>query len=573
MLGVDAGGPILKGDWPDTTVARWGLPVAMLVVGMFMSILDVTIVNVAIPAIQKDFGGSLDDVLWVATAYTLTLGVVVPVTSWLGDRFGLTNLYIGSLLAFAACSGLCGLAWNLDVLVLARVLQAIPGGILPVVTLTMLYRIVPERQIGTAMGMYGLGAIVAPAIGPVLGGYLVEYLNWRLVFYINAPVGLLGAVASYFLVPKLRKTTTQRFDFAGFIAIALGLFAILLAASEGGSWGWTGYRILMLLTFGVLALATFIVIELQVEHPLIEVRLFKIGQFAVPVLLIGLLFINLLSGSFYIPVFLQQGQGMEAFDAGLLILPQAIAMCLVMPVSGLLYDKIGPRWLAVVGMLVTAYGTYLMCAINVDMTRMDLIIWTSVRAAGMGLAIMPMMTASIDAVPPAFTNQGSAILNVVQQVAGALGLATLGALATGQQAQLLADRGSTTSPNASFAPGGNGMDASTFATGYRLAEHLQAQVLAVSYANMFLILALVTLGCALFALRLRTATAKTDDSGNDAPGRDILEPAQLAAVAPEAGGGGHEFEPTEAPPLQARDEENQQHRPTTSKPHATSRAH
>jgi EmrB/QacA subfamily drug resistance transporter len=487
----------------------------MLVVGMFMSILDVTIVNVAIPAIQKDFGGGLEDVLWVATAYTLTLGVVVPVTSWLGDRFGLTNLYIGSLLGFAACSALCGLAWNLDILVIARVLQAIPGGILPVVTLTMLYRIVPERQIGTAMGMYGLGAIVAPAIGPVLGGYLVEYLNWRLVFYINAPVGVLGAVASYFLVPKLRKTRTQRFDFVGFIAIALGLFAILLAASEGESWGWTGYRILMLLTFGALALATFVVIELQVEHPLIEIRLFKIGQFALPVLLIGLLFINLLSGAFYIPVFLQQGQSMGAFDAGLLILPQAIAMCLVMPVSGLLYDKIGPRWLAVAGMLVTAYGTHLMCAINADMTRMDLIIWTSVRAAGMGLAIMPMMTASIDAVPPAFTNQGSAILNVVQQVAGALGLATLGALAAGQQAQLLADRGALTSPSSSFASDSGSISASTFATVYRLVERLQAQVLAVSYANMFLLLTFVTLGCSLSALFLRSAPVKAGSDRAD----------------------------------------------------------
>lgn len=526
MLGVDAGGPAPKSGGPDTTVVRWGLPVAVLVVGMFMSILDVTIVNVAIPAIQKDFGGGLDDVLWVATAYTLTLGVVVPVTSWLGDRFGLSNLYIGSLLGFAAGSALCGIAWNLEILVAARILQAIPGGILPVVTLTTLYRIVPERQIGTAMGMYGLGAIVAPAIGPVLGGYLVEYLNWRLVFYINTPVGVLGAVAAYFLVPKLRRTSTQRFDFAGFAAIALGLFAILLAASEGQSWGWTGYRILMLLTFGALALATFVVIELEVEHPLIEIRLFRISQFALPVVLIGLLFINLLSGAFYIPVFLQQGQSMEAFDAGLLILPQAIAMCLVMPVSGLLYDKIGPRWLAVIGMLVCAYGTYLMCAINADMTRFDLMIWTSVRAAGMGLAIMPMMTASINAVPPTFTNQGSAILNVVQQVAGALGLATLGALATGQQAQLLADRAALGTPATSMSSSGGGtFNPSTFATAYQLMQHFQAQVLATSYANMFLLLTLVTLGCSLAAMVLRAThpTAEPADQRTD----DVDTPARV----------------------------------------------
>jgi EmrB/QacA subfamily drug resistance transporter len=384
----------------------------------------------------------------------------------------------------------------------------------------MLYRIVPERRIGTAMGMYGLGAIVAPAIGPVLGGYLVEYLNWRLVFYINAPVGALGALAAYWLVPKLRKTTAQRFDFAGFTAVAVGLFAILLAASEGESWGWTGYRILTLLTLGVLALATFVVIELQVEHPLIELRLFRTGQFSLPIVLIGLLFINLLSGAFYIPVFLQQGQGMEPFDAGLLILPQAIAMCLVMPVSGLLYDKVGPRWLAVVGLLACAHGTYLMCAINPDMTRLDLILWTSLRSAGMGLAIMPMMTAAINAVPPAMTNQGSAIMNVFQQVAGALGLATLGALATAQQAQLLADRASLTRTDASLGTHNGTLSRAAFAAIYRQAEHLQAQILGTSYANMFLMLTLLTLACSMAALLLRSAPINADTSSPPAPVAD-----------------------------------------------------
>jgi EmrB/QacA subfamily drug resistance transporter len=356
---------------------------------------------------------------------------------------------------------------------------------------------------------------------------LVEYLNWRLVFFINAPVGLLGALAAVLLVPKLPRTSPQRFDFAGFVTIALGLSAILLAASRGESWGWTGYRVLILFTVSLLSLATFVVIELEVEHPLIQIRLLRIAHFSLPVALIGLLFINLLGGSFYIPVFLQQVQKKEAFDAGLLILPQAIAMCAVMPISGLLYDRIGPRWLATIGMLVTAYGSYLTSAISPEMTREAVIVWSCVRAAGMGLAIMPMMTAAIDAVPAAETNQGSAILNVVQQVAGALGLATLGALASAQQAQLLADRSSLMRPLPAIGAPNGTPTPEQFATGYRVAEHLTADAVATSYANMFLVLALLPLLCSAAAPFLRSAPASST-SGAKSPS----PPAQPKATRP-----------------------------------------
>src|SRR3954447_11724774 len=175
--------------------AAWIGPLAGLIVGMFMSVLDSSIVNVAIPDIQNELSGSPDSVAWVVTGYTLALGVVVPLSGWLGMRFGQSRLYIVSVLGFAAGSALCGLAWNLDSLIAFRILQAIPGGVLPVVTLTMLYQIVPLENIGAAMGLYGLGVVVAPAVGSVLGGYLVEFTDWRVIFYINVPIGLLGAAA------------------------------------------------------------------------------------------------------------------------------------------------------------------------------------------------------------------------------------------------------------------------------------------------------------------------------------------------------------------------------------------
>ncbi|MDQ3904994.1 MAG: MFS transporter, partial [Actinomycetota bacterium] len=196
---------------------RWGLPLLVLIIGMFMSVLDTSIVNVAIPTIQNEFGGTTDDVEWVVTGYTLTLGVVVPITAWLGDRVGLKQLYNLALLAFAAGSALCGLAGGLNSLVIFRILQAAPGGILPVITLAILLRIVPRHQLGAAMGLYGLGIVFAPGIGPVLGGYLVEYVNWRLIFYINVPIGILGALAATLVLPQFPRLAGRRFDLLGFL--------------------------------------------------------------------------------------------------------------------------------------------------------------------------------------------------------------------------------------------------------------------------------------------------------------------------------------------------------------------
>ncbi|MDQ2708160.1 MAG: multidrug efflux MFS transporter [Actinomycetota bacterium] len=506
-----------------TTPAAWGLPLAVMVVGVFVSVLDTTIVNVAVPAIQKDFGGSLPDVLWIATSYTLTLGVVVPISSWLGDRFGLSRVYLVALLAFAAGSALCGLAWNLNVLIAFRILQAVPGGILPVITLTMVYRIVPKDKIGAAMGMYGLGIVVAPALGPVLGGYLVQYADWRLVFFINVPIGLLGALAAYLLVPKIGKAVAHRFDLAGFATVAYGLFAVLLAASKGEDWGWTGYRVLALLISGTLSLALFVVIELEVADPLLDLRVLKVWPFTNSLLLLTLLTVNLLAVAFYIPVFLQQGRGLQAFEAGLLTMPQALVMGALMPIAGRVYDKIGPRWLAAIGLTICAYGTYLMGGLTPDTTNTEIVIWTCVRAFGMGLAMMPIMTSGLAAVPAALTNQASAMNNVARQVAGSLGLAGFAVLATAQQTQMFSDRATLTPATAA----GAASSGAGFAPLYQRFQHLNLEVLAASYADLFLITAGLAVLGAIGALLLRSGPA-----------------APTSAPAPRA-------DPTVAPPLAA----------------------
>ena len=500
------------------------MPLAVLVAGMFMSVLDISIVNVAIPTIQNDFGATTDDVQWVVTGYTLALGVVVPVTAWLGDRFGLSRVYNLALLAFAAGSALCGLAWDLNSLVIFRIVQAIPGGILPVITLSILYRIVPREKLGAAMGLYGLGIVFAPAVGPTLGGYLVEYVDWRLIFYINVPVGILGAVAAALVLPRFPTVAGRRFDVLGFVTIASGLFAVLLALSEGESWGWASYRVLMLITYSALSLALFVVIELQVADPLLDIRIFRHRAFTYTLLLIAVLMVVMFGVLFYIPLFLQQAQGLGAFDAGLTLLPQALVMGFLMPIAGRIYDRIGPRWPAAIGLAIVAIGTYQLHTLTLDSSRGHVMWLLVIQGAGLGMAMMPIFTGGIAVIPMTEVNAASAFNNVVQRVSGALGLAVLTAILTTQQAQQMAGRAALMPANmptpdlGPTAPPGAGV----YAT-YTLTK---LQVFVGAIDDLFLIASVLSALAAVGALvLLRSGPAPATPAGFTTPQQAPAPPA------------------------------------------------
>jgi EmrB/QacA subfamily drug resistance transporter len=487
--------------------AGWGLSLVVLVTGMFMSVLDISIVNVAIPTMQNDFGVTTDEIQWVATAYSLALGVVVPVSAYCADRFGPTRVYNISLLGFAAGSALCGLAWNLNSMIVFRVFQAIPGGVLPVVTLTILYRIVPKDRIGAAMGMYGLGIIVAPAVGPTLGGYLVEYVDWRLIFFINVPVGILGTIAAIMVLKKFPGVDNGRFDVVGFLCIATGLFTLLLALTEGQDWGWTSYKVMILITTGVLSLALFVIVELEVERPLLDVRVFRYWPFTNSLLLISVLSVGLFSVLFYIPLFLQQAQGLGAFEAGLLLLPQALVMAVCMPIAGRVYDRFGPRWPAVIGLSINAWGTYELHALTLDTTHAHLVWLLCLRAFGMGIGMMPVMTGGIAAVPPSQVSRASAFNNVVQRSSAALGLAVLTAVVTRTQAQMGDDRAGLMATGTAIPPMGSGRTGEMMGM-YAVYQQTQLQVFVEAMDVLFIITAIITGVGVVLAFFLRSGPVK-----------------------------------------------------------------
>jgi EmrB/QacA subfamily drug resistance transporter len=505
----DEGSPA-RAQAPSERTDNWGLPLAVVVVGMFMSVLDTSIVNVAIPTMQKQFNVTADDIEWVSTTYTLCLGVIVPTSAWLGDRIGLRKLYLISLIAFAVFSALCGTATDLPTMVVYRILQAIPGGVIPVTCLTILYRMVPPDKVGAAMGLYGFGIVVAPGVGPAMGGYLVEYVDWRLIFYINVPIGILGAVAAVFILPDFSGASTRRFDAPGFLCVAAGLFALLLAVSEGQIWGWTSYPVLILLIVSLNLLVLFVAVELWVPEPLLDVRVFTSVSFVRSLVLVVITYMGMFGVLYLWPQFLQNDQNLTPMNTGLVLLPQAAVMGVLMPFAGRIYDRIGARWPAVIGLTLITMATVMMIGVRSDSTRPEIIAWMMVRAAGMGICMMPIMTAGISALPTRLSSVGSAYNTLFQRVSSALGVSAMTAMSTANAAQVSADRSALSRPGVADTPPGIEAVTSQGPHGViGLWEQVQAQVLAESYRDVFVALAVMSaLGIPLaFLLRGRPSVS------------------------------------------------------------------
>jgi EmrB/QacA subfamily drug resistance transporter len=412
----------------------WGFALFVLVIGAFMSILDSSIVNVAIPRIETEFNITTDTAQWIVTIYLLALGVVVPASAWLGDRFGLKRIYVFSLALFTVGSALAGMSWDATSLVFFRVIQAFGGGLIMPTTMSLVYRMVPRDRIGTAMGFWGLALITAPAIGPTLGGYLVEYVDWRLIFYVNVPIGIFGVFAALASVPEFRGRVAAPLDWGGMATVAAGLFMLLLAFSEGTTWGWGSEAIVLLLVGAGFALAIFVYLQLTTDHPLLDLRVFTYGSFTITNILGILVAVGMYAGVFYVPIYLQTVIGYGALETGLIMMPAALVTAIFMPIAGRLYDRIGARWPAFVGLLFMAYGTYLLSHLSLDTPSSVISEWMMVRGIGMGLAMMPLTTAGFSAVPTEKIGAASSLNNIIQRVAGSFGLAVLTSVLTAQEA-------------------------------------------------------------------------------------------------------------------------------------------
>lgn len=412
----------------------WAVAVLVALIGPFMAILDSSIVNVAIPTIMRVFNTNTSTVEWVVTIYMLALGVVVPLSGWMGDRFGLKQLYIFSLGIFTAGSFLCAFSWNIDSLIAARVVQAVGGGMIMPTTMAMISRMVPRERFGSAMGIFGIALMVGPAIGPTLGGYLVEYVDWRWIFTINLPVGVLGVLLAFLALPDFPGHEAGRLDVGGAVTSGLGLFCLLLALSKGNDWGWNSERIVFLFYISAICLILFVYLELTCKEPLLDLLVFRYATFTLANIMVIVTTISLFTGVFYVPLFLQNIRGLGAMETGLLMMPAALISGLMMPITGRLYDRVGPKPMCLAGLLILAYTTYLFHRLDISTPFRTIQEWLVLRSVGMSLAMMPAQTAALAVIPNKLVGRASAMTNIINRVSGSFGIAVFTTILTHRQA-------------------------------------------------------------------------------------------------------------------------------------------
>ena len=405
---------------------KWVVMVIVMV-GMIMAMLDSSIVNVSIPAIMADFGSNITDIEWVVTAYVLAFAVLMPLTAWLRDRVGHKLLYSASLLVFTGGSLLCGLAWNLPTLIAARVIQALGGGAMNPTGLAMIAEAFDPQERGKAMGFFGMGIILGPAIGPTLGGFLTMTFGWRSIFLVNLPVGILAVILALELLVHDRPHHLQKkpFDVWGFVFLSIFLLSFLLGISKGEQEGWTSGYIMICASLSIFSFISFLITESLVKDRIMDLSLFKYPIFSVSMLISAIRSVALFGGIFLLPLFLQQLKGLTAIQSGLMLLPGTLVIALVMPIVGWLSDKSSPRFLTFTGMLLLIYSMYLYRNISIYMSNWDIIYPTIIRGIGMAMLMAPIMTLALNSIPRRKAGMASSMMSVIQQVGGAIGIAIL----------------------------------------------------------------------------------------------------------------------------------------------------
>ncbi len=401
---------------------QW-LALFVVIIGTFMSILDSSIVNIAIPKMMAVFGVSLDEVKWILTSYTLALGSIIPLTGFLADVFGNKRVYVFALSMFTIGSLLCGFAWSNTSMIVFRVIQAIGGGMIMPIGMSIIYQTFPENERGLALGFWGIASMAAPTLGPTLGGYIIEHLDWRLIFNINVPIGAVGVVLAWILLKDTPIKKVSGFDYLGFISSTLGIVSILYVLGEGSSIDWSDIKNPLLITFGILSLVFFVVNELTHENPLLDLRVLKIPEFSLSQGISCVLTFALMGGTYVLPLFLQNIRGYTPMETGLILFPSAIAVGFMMPVSGAIFDRIGAKPVVLPGMVLLGIASYfLVGSINLDATANSIMWLLTIRGLGLGLAMMPINTAGMNAVPQNMVTRASALSNTIRQISGALSI-------------------------------------------------------------------------------------------------------------------------------------------------------
>ncbi|MDG3009155.1 DHA2 family efflux MFS transporter permease subunit [Rhodococcus sp. D2-41] len=405
----------------------------VVVLGAIMSILDVTVVSVALPTFMKEFDTTYANVAWTMTAYTLALATVIPVTGWAADRFGTKRLYMSALVLFVAGSVLCSTAWNIESLISFRVLQGLGGGMLMPLGMTIMTRAAGPERVGRVMAVLGIPMLLGPIAGPILGGWLIESASWHWIFLINLPIGIVALAAAIKLLPKDNPEPSESFDFLGMLLLSPGLALFLFGVSSiPEEHTVAATRVLVPAIIGLVLIVAFVFHALRVKHPLIDLHLFKNRQLTFAVLTMVFFVIAFMGAGLLFPSYFLQVRGETTLSAGILLAPQGLGAMITMPIAGKLVDKIGPGKIVLTGIVVMVIGMAGFTQLTADTPYWLLLGALFVMGLGMGCTMMPNMTAALATLKDHAIAKGSTLMNIVNQTAGSIGTAIMSVVLTNQ---------------------------------------------------------------------------------------------------------------------------------------------
>ncbi|WP_322923334.1 DHA2 family efflux MFS transporter permease subunit [Paenibacillus campi] len=400
-----------------------------IVLGTFVAVLNNSLINVAIPQLTNDLGSTTTRIQWVITGYSLASGIVVPITGFMEQRIGYKKFMMLALAVFALGTLMCCFAWSDMSLIVARIIAGLGGGLIMPLGMTIIYKIMRREQVGLAIGLWGIAAMAAPAIGPTLSGYLIQWFNWRFLFIACLPIAMFAILMVFLLIKEPPKNQPIKFDLTGFLLAATCAGTLLYALSNGSSSGWTSFKIVGLFFIAFWALVFLIVVERGKDNAVIDVSLFKNYKFSISVIASSFVMMGMMGGTFLAPIFLQNVLSFSAIETGLTLLPQAVAMAAMMPIAGKLVDRIGIVPLAVVGLTLTSLMTYHLHVLSPQTSRGWFEVVMSLRGMGIGLCLMPLstvgMNAIADEVSPAKVSSASAASNLIRTIAGSMAIAIL----------------------------------------------------------------------------------------------------------------------------------------------------
>ncbi len=412
---------------------------AVMIVGAVVAFLNQTLINIALPQIMNYFQLSAATANWLTTIFMLVNGIVIPITAFLMNRFTTRQLYLTSMGLFALGTFICGIAPSFPVILIGRVVQAAGAGVLfPLITNVIFTLFPPERR-GYAMGIFGVAINFAPAVGPTLSGWIVQNYSWRVLFFIMFPFALINFLTAIFLVKNVTETSRPKLDVLGVILSTIGFGGILYGFATGGTKGWSSTEVITMFVVGGISLILFVWRQWIVDYPILEFRIFRYPVFTLTTIINVIVTMSMFSGMILMPIYMQNVRGFSPLLSGLMLLPGGIVMGIMSPITGKLFDRFGAKWLAVVGLAITILTTYDLTKLQINTTFTYVVGVYTARMFGMSLLMMPIFTAGLNELALSLNKYGTAMVNTLRMIAGAIGMAFFVSIMTNQGAQHVKD--------------------------------------------------------------------------------------------------------------------------------------